>query len=225
MHKKILQKYLGKKVQETEKLGYQCVAWAKTYMQEVFGFSRPFGGSAISAWINRNNSVFPSDIFTQIPFSGNNIPPQWAIIFWNTTKFNPYGHVAVVDSATDKTVTIIEQNGEKWSGKGENGDEIRRVTIGYHDRGKCLWWFIFNKKIMENIKIGSVNNYAEILKNELEKNKSYSSKFTEYKGENALSEKETKELIEIIAIRMEKGIKDYIDEKFLAFTRDIVKKN
>lgn len=82
--------------------------------------------------------------------------------------------------------------GEKWSGKGENGNEIRRVTIGYHDRGKCLWWFIFNKKIMENIKIGSVNNYAEILKNELEKNKSYASKFTEYKGENALSEKENK---------------------------------
>ena len=37
--------------------------------------------------------------------------------------------------------------------------------------------------------------------------------------------KKTKELIEIIAIRMEKGIKDYIDEKFLTFTRDIVKKN
>ena len=95
----------------------------------------------------------------------------------------------------------------------------------YHDRGKCLWWFIFNKKIMENIKIGSVNNYAEILKNELEKNKSYSSKFTEYKGKNVLTEKETKELIEIVAIRLEKGIKDYIDEKFLTFTRDIVKKN
>ncbi len=81
-----------------------------------------------------------------------------------------------------------------------------------------------HKKIMENIKIGSVNNYAEILKAELGKNKSYASKFTEYKGENALSEKETKELIEIIAIRLEKEIKDYIDEKFLAFTRDIVKK-
>lgn len=72
------------------------------------------------------------------------MPNPGAIIFFDATKANPYGHVAVVESATVNTVTVIEQNAGSGNGNGIGGNAITRRTVGYTasaGRGKCLGWY------------------------------------------------------------------------------------
>lgn len=72
------------------------------------------------------------------------MPKPGAIIFFDATKDNPYGHVAVVESASSKLLIIIEQNAGSGNGNGLGMNAITRNTVGYTasgSRGKCLGWY------------------------------------------------------------------------------------
>ena len=138
---KIIQKYLGKRYAESKELGHQCVAWAKLFAREMGYPIAGFSGSALKGW--QTGSPFSSE-WQRVENTPQAVPKPGAIIFFDATKDNPYGHVAVVESASSKLLIVIEQNAGNGNGNGLGMNAITRRTVGYTataSRGKCLGWY------------------------------------------------------------------------------------
>lgn len=105
-----------------EGFGYQCVAWVKKAVEEIYGIKLgSFGGTAVSGWENIKNTFDPS-VRKKTEYKGISwpiadlTPPVWAVIFWHWTKDNKAWHVAIVSwQVSWPKVLIIEQNGW-WPG-------------------------------------------------------------------------------------------------------------
>jgi surface antigen len=78
----------------------------------------PFVGTE---WVRVENSI------SAVPTSGS-------IIFFDKTKTNSYGHVAVVDSADADLIILVEQNAGSGNGNGIGANAITRRTVGYTAR-------------------------------------------------------------------------------------------
>lgn len=132
-HEELKKNRLGKRVDFDGWFGYQCVDLAKFYAKEVHSIAFGRTGNAQDWFIN---SVGVSQWYAKVSYSAWKIAPQWAIIFW---QYGKYGHVAIVDSATDQSLTIIEQNGigdnpttpKDEAGDGIGGNAIRLRTTNY----------------------------------------------------------------------------------------------
>ena len=138
---KIIQKYLGKRYAESRELGHQCVAWAKSFAREMGYPIAGFSWSALKWW--QTGSPFSAE-WRRVENTPQAVPKPGAIIFFDATKANPYGHVAVVESASSKLLIIIEQNAGSGNGDGLGMNAITRNTVGYTasgSRGKCLGWY------------------------------------------------------------------------------------
>ena len=138
---KIIQKYLGKRYAESKELGYQCVAWVKLFAREMGYPISGFSGSALKGW--QTGSPFSAE-WKRVENTPQAVPKSGAIIFFDATKANPYGHVAVVERADQKLMIVIEQNAGNGNGNGLGMNAITRNTVGYTasgSRGKCLGWY------------------------------------------------------------------------------------
>lgn len=140
-HQQFKDKRLGKRVDYDKAFRYQCVDLEKQYMADVLNFKPWTIGNAYDQFAKNTLSRLG---FYKVDYSKWLQPPQWAIIFW---RFWKYGHVAIVDKANDKTVTVIEQNGlgdnkntkidESWDWLGSNS--IRERTCSYSN---VVWRYI-----------------------------------------------------------------------------------
>lgn len=145
-HKEILSQWIGSRYQEDPQFGYQCVSWVKKYCELLNIPLLWFSGSAINAW--KSGSPFGS-WWTKINNSLLSIPRVGDILFFDATKANPYGHVAIVDEKSNLTrLNIVDQNGwtGTWDGLWDNAIILR--SIGYSAtkwRGKCLGWYRYSK--------------------------------------------------------------------------------
>ena len=94
---------------------YQCVDVPNDYAEYIFGnWERTIGrGHAKDKY-----SIAPGDYWLKIPNNpsdANQTPAPGDVIVWGAMRNNPYGHIAVVVSASVNYVTVIEQNGfESW---------------------------------------------------------------------------------------------------------------
>jgi hypothetical protein len=130
-HNDFKTRWLDKRWQESDQLWYQCVALAKLYAQEVYWVSLGrFGGSAL-AWRENGLRTFDVWLRQKVANDPNLAPVQWDIIFFDKTKENKYGHVAVVDIADLNEAKVVEQNGGRGSGKWLGTDCIRLRTYNY----------------------------------------------------------------------------------------------
>nr|DAW32258.1 MAG TPA: Endolysin [Caudoviricetes sp.] len=91
--------------------GYQCKDVADDYCIHLFGnwqnTIRP--ADAKNAFNNAND-----EFFIKIANDLNNsnlIPQRGDIVVWGASQANPYGHIAVVESADTTGVNVIEQDG------------------------------------------------------------------------------------------------------------------
>lgn len=137
---KIFESYIGKRVAENSKLGYQCVAWVKQFAQEMRSPIGTFWWSAYSGWSTCR--PFRNTKWKRIDYKKWLVPTAWDIIFFWPTQSNPYGHVAICDGgSTPDLLKIVEQNA--WSGNGDGKWEnaIKRSSLPYDKRGKCLGWY------------------------------------------------------------------------------------
>jgi hypothetical protein len=104
--------------------GYQCKDVADDYAITIFGSwvdtVRPGNGKDV---FNNANPTYFTKVLNDWK-NPNQIPPRGALINWGASRAVPEGHVAVVESATNSTVTVIQQDGYLQY-------PARRVTLGY----------------------------------------------------------------------------------------------
>lgn len=135
--------YIGKKFDYDGKYGYQCVDLAKLWSKEGWNL-KPGAvghtGSAKDVFIY-SDSMLSSKEVQRIKNQPKLAPPQGAIIVFNSTSKNKYGHIAVVDKSDLKNVIVLEQNGSTGNGSGEGNDAIRLKTYDYSN---VLGWLIPN---------------------------------------------------------------------------------
>lgn len=140
----IFNKWIGKQVDFDKVYWSQCVDWARQFAKEIWEPINTFGGSAYSGW--SSGKPFTGTKWKRINRTPWLVPTAWDIIFFWPTQSNPYGHVAVTNGAsTTEKLNIVEQNAwnANWDWKWSNA--IKKSSVGYDARGKCLWWFTLEK--------------------------------------------------------------------------------
>lgn len=144
--KEIFDKWIWKKVDYDGGYWFQCTDWSRQFAKEVWYQIWTFSWSALNGW--KTGSPFVGTEWVRVENSINAVPEQGAIIFFDKTTTNPYGHVAVVDSADSNNIILVEQNAGSGNGNGIGANAITRRTVGYTARawrGKCLWWYTMPK--------------------------------------------------------------------------------
>lgn len=219
---KIIQKYLGKRYAESKELGHQCVAWVKLFAREMGYPIKGFSWSALKGW--QTGSPFSSE-WKRVENTPQAVPKPGDIIFFDATKANPYGHVAVVESASSKLLVVIEQNAGNGNGNGIWANAITRRTVAYiagGGRGKCLGWYEWVwtrdklsqvENLVEDVStpenwedLSQLGTYERIYREEV-KRTGISGVFKEHSWINTLSEGEIKALVDIGIIRAIERIK------------------
>lgn len=138
-HEQFKSKWLGNWYAETKELGFQCVAWAKRYAEDLYWEKWSFWWTAFDGWNNKTG--YFSD-WNHIEYKQWLYPPQWALVFFKPSAENGNcGHVAIADSADEKAIQVIEQNGG-WTGNYDPGDKFTLRTKSY---ANCLWRKTFPK--------------------------------------------------------------------------------
>lgn len=141
-HDEYLAQCLGEKVDYDWAYWHQCVDYVRRYCEKVLEPIWNFNWSAL----NGRNSGSPfNSKWKRVKNSANAVPPKGAIIFFDKTPTNQYGHVAVVDTANTKAVAVAEQNWGNGTGTGNGTDSIRLQTYNYLSP-KCLGRFVYTKK-------------------------------------------------------------------------------
>lgn len=206
-HQQIVTKWLGKKYAESRELGHQCVAWAKKYAEESGHPIGGFSGSALKGW--QTGSPFSAE-WRRVENTPQAVPKPGAIIFFDATKDNPYGHVSVVESASSKFLIVIEQNAGNGNGNGLGMNAITRRTVGYtggNGRGKCLGWYSFvgtGEKLspVDNLMedVSTLNQDEKIYRSEV-KRTGISGVLSDHTGDDILTRGQVKSLIDIAVVR------------------------
>jgi surface antigen len=121
----------------------QCVSFVKRFTSLLGIRMNPTGGNGGAKNMFFNYGVPGLSLSTsqadKIQFTGNQQPQIGDIIVFNSTNYNPYGHIAVVQSvAGNGSVTIEESNA---NGKAPNTSVIRSsINLNSSGRGAVLGW-------------------------------------------------------------------------------------
>lgn len=136
----IFNKWIGKQADFDKVYWSQCIDWARQFAQEMRSPIGTFWWSAYSGW--STGRPFRNTKWKRIDYKKWLVPTAWDIIFFWPTQSNPYWHVAICDGgSTPDLLKIVEQNA--WSGNGDGKWEnaIKRSSLPYDKRGKCLGWY------------------------------------------------------------------------------------
>lgn len=137
-HQEYKSKKLWTRVDYDWSYWYQCVDLTRDYCNKVYWISLPW-----SWWSALNWWKIKRPWFKDVLNTPNGVPPQWAIIFFTLPQLKVnYGHVAVVDNADTKSVTVIEQNA-LGTGNGLGANAIRIHSYNYI-KPKVLWWKVLS---------------------------------------------------------------------------------
>ena len=110
------------------KYGVQCVDMANSYAEHCLK-----AGSGVFYGVRYAKDIFKNynkNKFYRVKNEGLNYPPKGALIIWNR---GTAGHIAVVTSATEHTINVVEAN---YNGKGG----IREHT--YTNYNNVLGWLV-----------------------------------------------------------------------------------
>lgn len=148
-HIEFISVYLGSRVDFDARYGYQCADLARAYARLVLNKpTRAFGynGGAVNGYTNYPYSAFSRESFIRVPNTPDGVPPKGAIVIFDRTILNPYGHIGIVDHADLYKLVILEQNGGLGKGLGFGPDAIRFKEYKYTPNGpfcgKVLGWLI-----------------------------------------------------------------------------------
>lgn len=104
---------VGRAINPDRAYGLQCVDVADDYAMFIFpgkGWAETIGGvNGARDFTGRSNKYFKW--IANVPGNLSNIPARGDLVIYGGSALNPYGHVAVVLSATPHTVTVVQQDG------------------------------------------------------------------------------------------------------------------
>lgn len=129
--KEFLAQYKGKYIDEDGYYGSQCWDLVARYAREKVGApSFPTGSGGAEGLFRLFSDPIPR-YFDRIAYNGSNTPQIGDIVVYSSKFFPPYGHTALVLSATPQTITVLEQNGAM----DYNGDGIADGVAYVTNRG------------------------------------------------------------------------------------------
>lgn len=111
-----VKKYNGKKVDFDGRYGCQCVDLFRQYCEDVLTIPHT-GGVIGAAELYTKYEAMPLEkkYFEKIEFKGT--PPMVGdVVIFKPTKKNGFGHVAIVLSADNLSMTVFEQDGYAQTG-------------------------------------------------------------------------------------------------------------
>lgn len=93
----------------------ECLSVCKLYVKEVFGINPPASGSgsAYGYWENFPNPL--GDIFEKVVNTPELIPGTGWIVIWKPWAFNQWGHIAIVDIGSTKSILV--NSAQNWTSK------------------------------------------------------------------------------------------------------------
>lgn len=197
--KEVFDKWIGKKVDYDGSYNSQCTDWSRQFAKEVWFPISTFSWSALRWW--ETGSPFVGTEWKRVENSISAVPTNGSIIFFDKTSSNPYGHVAVVDSADANTIILVEQNAGSGNGNGIGANAITRRTVGYTARawrGKCLGWYTM-PIIKEDL---SLLNAEERIYREEVMRTGIQWVFVDHKWDETLTKGQVKSLIDTAVIRI-----------------------
>lgn len=125
-------KWIGKGIDFDGAYGDQCMDLMHQYCVEVLGLTDGRILSAPAAKDVWNTNVYGKDKFTAIINTPTGVPNKGDIILFGT-EVGPYGHVAIVISATVNSFVSFDQN---WNGH----QYCERITHTYGGPQGVLGW-------------------------------------------------------------------------------------
>lgn len=137
-----LQTAPGLKLNPDGNWGLQCVDLADSYGQAIFGV----GWQECMGWVTGAREMLDAASDTYWTRTDNNpndphlIPKRGDVVVWGGNAANPWGHVAVVDSADPNGMWVIQQDGFAQPRVFVNGGwysdrPAERVWVGYYHPG------------------------------------------------------------------------------------------
>jgi hypothetical protein len=128
---------VGRAINPDRAYGLQCVDVADDYAMAIFpgkSWQETIGGvGGAREFAGRNNRYFKW--IANIPGNLANIPQRGDLIVYDGVPANPYGHVAVVLSATAQTATVVQQDGFL-----QNAAHVATLPYWGPGTGACSGW-------------------------------------------------------------------------------------
>lgn len=145
--------YINRRLDFDSVYRFQCTDLAKAYPSKVWGVQTgSIGYSGGAKDIMKSGAIFNDSDVYRIPNTPNGVPPKGAVVVFDSTMVNRYGHVGIVDSADKNWIYVLEQNGGSGNGDGVGNNRIRVTKYGYTygqqlslfkgGIGKCLGWVV-----------------------------------------------------------------------------------
>lgn len=130
-------KYNGHRIDEDGQYGTQCWDLVARFAKEIIGCS-PFptvsgGAEGLYRLYGTSESYPIPNFFDRIANDGTNIPQAGDILVYNSAFSRPYGHTALVISADNKRIAVLEQDGSIDDGIKRDGNTIARAQDGIAD--------------------------------------------------------------------------------------------
>ena len=201
--KEIFDKWLWKTIDYDKAYNIQCTDWSRQFAKEQWSPIGTFSGSALKWW--QTGSPFVGTEWKRVENSPTSVPKQGSIIFFDKTTSNPYGHVAVVDSADVNNITLVEQNAGSGNWDWLWANAITRRTVKYiagAGRGKCLGWYEMpiKKPILEE-DISLLNTEERIYREEVMRT-GIQWVFIDHKWDEPITKWQVKSLIDTAVVRI-----------------------
>lgn len=128
---------------------YQCVEFVKRYYYEYYHHKMPdsygnakdfFDNTLADGVYNGNRDLL------QYRNSSKAKPQQGDLVIMDATRFNPYGHVAIVSNVTNNSVEIIQQNPGPAALSRVKYDLQYRKNLWRIDNARILGWLRMKTK-------------------------------------------------------------------------------
>ena len=111
-------RYKGRKVDFDGAFGAQCVDLARQYFKDVWGVPQPEGViGARDFFFQHESRSRQKEYMDCIPYRmKGQIIPEGAVVIFNASATNEYGHIGICLSSDTETIQLFEQDGFKQDG-------------------------------------------------------------------------------------------------------------
>jgi len=137
-----ISKYKGKTVDWDKNGSCQCVDLARTYMHDVWGFTKQpeCVDGAADFFFKHNSRPIQKELCRCIPYTGAVLPPVGSLLVFKSSGTNKDGHIAVCIEATASGMEVLEQDGVANAKAIKEGREQKGAYIGCWNYDRLVGW-------------------------------------------------------------------------------------
>jgi len=116
--KAFIEKYMGRNIDFDGAFGYTCVDLVRQYIKEALQVPQPepTGMAGASAFYFQHEArPVQARHFDLATYNPRMVPPDGAIVVFNGTQANRFGHIGICINADERGINLFEQDGFRQS--------------------------------------------------------------------------------------------------------------